>query len=157
MRIIQQHPRLNNILMGVLCNPWTWSISTCHYCITTIIRWESIKLGVIIGFANKSWQRKFTSFCTQHFHVTLHVWIHHFSNYFHFLLYGHICAPTIHSPRHPPAQVNTSTVELETKAIRRCAKVIIVSYSRSSLMIFASRTKFHVERPWGQRPFSIVS
>ena len=24
-------------------------------------------------------------------------------------------------------------------------------------MTFASRTQFHVERPWGQRPFSIVS
>ena len=24
-------------------------------------------------------------------------------------------------------------------------------------MIIASRTQFHVERPWGQRPFSIVS
>ena len=35
--------------------------------------------------------------------------------------------------------------------------VSIVSYSRPSLMIIASRTQFHVERPWGQRPFSIVS
>ena len=26
-----------------------------------------------------------------------------------------------------------------------------------SLMIIALRTQFHVERPWGQRPFSIVS
>ena len=33
--------------------------------------------------------------------------------------------------------------------------VSIVSYSRPSLMIIASRTQFHVERPWGQRPFSI--
>ena len=32
----------------------------------------------------------------------------------------------------------------------------IVSYSRLSLMIIASRTQFHVERPWGQRLFSIV-
>ena len=48
-------------------------------------------------------------------------------------------------------------VELETKAIRRFAKVSIVSYSRPSLMIIAFRTQFHVERPWGQRPFSIVS
>ena len=30
-------------------------------------------------------------------------------------------------------------------------KVIIVSYSHPSLMIIASRTQFHVERPWGQR------
>ena len=26
-----------------------------------------------------------------------------------------------------------------------------------AIMIIASRTQFHVERPWGQRPFSIVS
>ena len=31
------------------------------------------------------------------------------------------------------------------------------SYSRPSLMIIASRTQFQAERPWGQRPFSIVS
>ena len=31
-------------------------------------------------------------------------------------------------------------------------KVSIVSYSRPSLMIIASRTQFHVERPWGQCP-----
>ena len=48
-------------------------------------------------------------------------------------------------------------LELETKAIRRFAKVSIVSYSRPTLMIIASQTQFHVERPWGQRPFSIVS
>ena len=35
--------------------------------------------------------------------------------------------------------------------------VSIVSYSRPSLMMIASRTQFHVETPWGQRPFSIVS
>ena len=35
--------------------------------------------------------------------------------------------------------------------------VSIVSYSRPSLMIIASRTQFHVERPWGKRRFSIVS
>ena len=34
--------------------------------------------------------------------------------------------------------------------------VSIVSYSRPSLMIIASRTQFHIERPWGQRLFSIV-
>ena len=44
-------------------------------------------------------------------------------------------------------------VELEM----RFAKVSIVSYSRPSLMIIVSRTQFHVERPWGQRLFSIVS
>ena len=27
----------------------------------------------------------------------------------------------------------------------------------SSLMIIASQTQFHIERPWGQCPFSIVS
>ena len=36
-------------------------------------------------------------------------------------------------------------------------RVSIVSYSSLSLMIIASWTQFHVERPWGQRPFSIVS
>ena len=35
--------------------------------------------------------------------------------------------------------------------------VSIVSYIRLSLMIIASGTQFHVERPWGQCPFSIVS
>ena len=35
--------------------------------------------------------------------------------------------------------------------------VSIVSYSLPSLMIIASQTQFHVERLWGQRPFSIVS
>ena len=61
--------------------------------------------------------------------------------------------PSIHHAIHQ----HTSTVELETKAIRRCAKVSIVSYSRPSLMRIVSRTQFHVERPWGQHPFSIVS
>ena len=35
--------------------------------------------------------------------------------------------------------------------------VSIMSYRRPSLMIIASWTQFHVERPWDQRPFSIVS
>ena len=35
--------------------------------------------------------------------------------------------------------------------------VSIVSYSRPSLMIIALRTQFHVERPWGQRPFCLNS
>ena len=48
-------------------------------------------------------------------------------------------------------------VELETKAIRRFAKVSIVSYSCPSLMIIASASQFHVYLLWGQRPFSIVS
>ena len=37
------------------------------------------------------------------------------------------------------------------------ALISIVYYSRLSLVIIASRTQFHVERPWCQRPFSIVS
>ena len=49
-----------------------------------------------------------------------------------------------------------SPVELETKAIRRFAKVSIVSYSRPSLMVIASSSQFHVNLPWGQHPFSIV-
>ena len=48
-------------------------------------------------------------------------------------------------------------VELETKAIRKFANGIIVSYSRPSLMIIASGTQFHVYLPWGQHLFSIVS
>ena len=47
-------------------------------------------------------------------------------------------------------------VELVTKAIRRFAKVSIVSYS-PSLMIIVSASQFHVYLPWGQCPFSIVS
>ena len=35
--------------------------------------------------------------------------------------------------------------------------VNIVSYSCPYLMIIASRTQFHIERLWGQCPFSIVS
>ena len=35
--------------------------------------------------------------------------------------------------------------------------VSIVFYSCPSLKIIVSWTQFHVERPWGQRPFSIVS
>ena len=35
--------------------------------------------------------------------------------------------------------------------------VSIVSYSGLSLMIIVLRTQFHIERLWGQRPFSIVS
>ena len=48
-------------------------------------------------------------------------------------------------------------VELETMAIRRFAKVSIVSYSCPSLMIIVSAFQFHVYLPWGQRPFRIVS
>ena len=38
-------------------------------------------------------------------------------------------------------------VELETKAIRKFAKISIVSYSRPSLMIIASASQFHVCLP----------
>ena len=48
-------------------------------------------------------------------------------------------------------------LELETKVIRRFAKVSIVSYSRPSLMIIALASQFHVYLPWGHCPFSIVS
>ena len=41
--------------------------------------------------------------------------------------------------------------------VRDDLMVSIVSYRRPSFMIIASRTQFHVERPWGQCPFSIVS
>ena len=49
-------------------------------------------------------------------------------------------------------KVHTSTFTLKTGGL-----VIILSYSRPSLMIIASGTQFHVERPLGQYPFSIVS
>ena len=55
-----------------------------------------------------------------------------------------------------PAQVTTPIVltparslELQTKAIRRFAKVSIVSYSRPSLMIILSASQFHVYLPRG--------
>ena len=48
-------------------------------------------------------------------------------------------------------------LELKMKVKQRFADVSIVSYSCPSLVIIASRTQFHVERPWGQPPFSIVS
>ena len=51
----------------------------------------------------------------------------------------------------------------QEKALVRAFSVIVKSSgafaagSRPSLMIIVSRTQFHVERPWVQRPFSIVS
>ena len=48
-------------------------------------------------------------------------------------------------------------LELETKVVRRFAKVSIVSYSRPSLMIIALASQFHVYLLWGQCLFSIVS
>ena len=66
--------------------------------------------------------------------------------------------------RHYAKQVLTP-LSLNVKLGPRCkghkgglgGLVSIVSYSRPSLMIIASRTQFHIERPLGQRPFSIVS
>ena len=40
-------------------------------------------------------------------------------------------------------------LKLERKTIQRFEKVSIVSYRRLSPMIIASRTQFHIERPWG--------
>ena len=60
-------------------------------------------------------------------------------------------------PLHDPEPRPVASLELEMKAIRRFAKVSIVSYSRPSLIIIASATQFHVYLPWGQRLFSIVS
>ena len=45
------------------------------------------------------------------------------------------------------------TVELETKAIRRFAKVTIVPYSRPSLMIIELASQFHVYFTLGSTPF----
>ena len=42
------------------------------------------------------------------------------------------------------------------RSIRRFV-IMVESGSSPSLMIIALRTQFHVERPWGQRLFSIVS
>ena len=76
---------------------------------------------------------------------------------------GRVAAPPAQQGRGLQSEVGSCfsipaySLELETKAIRRFAKVSIVSYSRPSLMIIASATQFHVHLPWGQRPFSIVS
>ena len=43
------------------------------------------------------------------------------------------------------------------QSLKQRLLVSIVSYRRPSLMIIASQSQFHVERPWGQRLFSIVS
>ena len=51
----------------------------------------------------------------------------------------------------------TEKAPTRAKVIRDGHLVSKVSYSRPSVMIIALRTQFHVERPWGQRPFSIVS
>ena len=57
----------------------------------------------------------------------------------------------------PSCSSTQYNLELETKAIRRFAKVSIVSYSRPSLMMIELASQFHVYLPWGQPPFSIVS
>ena len=54
-------------------------------------------------------------------------------------------------------ELQQQLLELEMKAIRRFAKVSIVSYSFPSLMTIASASQFHVYLPWGQHLFSIVS
>ena len=51
-----------------------------------------------------------------------------------------------------PQPVFTITEKATTRA-----GFSIVSYSHPSLIIIVSLTQFHVERPWGQCPFSIVS
>ena len=57
-----------------------------------------------------------------------------------------------------PAPAPASSAATSATARGRANRLISeVSYSRPSLMIIASRTQFHVERPWGQRQFSIVS
>ena len=48
----------------------------------------------------------------------------------------------------PPSAGAGWWLELETKVIRRFAKVSIVSYSRPSLMIIASASQFHVYLLW---------
>ena len=53
--------------------------------------------------------------------------------------------------------MHASAVELETKVKQRFAKVSIVSYSRTSLMIIASAYQFRIYLPWGQHLFNIVS
>ena len=70
---------------------------------------------------------------------------------------------------------NVGTLVLQTKAIRRFVimekaptrafswlKVATTAFTfktllSPSLMIIVSRTQFHIERPWGQCLFSIVS
>ena len=59
------------------------------------------------------------------------------------------------TPRSPVSQREIGSATQKSK--RTGGLVSIVSYSRPSLMIIASRTQFHIERPWGQRLFSIVS
>ena len=59
--------------------------------------------------------------------------------------------------RHYAKRVSQREIGSTTQLSGTGGLVSIVSYSRPSLMIIASWTQFHVERPWGQRPFSIVS
>ena len=66
-----------------------------------------------------------------HFRVTLHVWIHRLSNYFHFPLYRNICEPTIHSPRPPTVQasvhVDTSTDCCKCSTLALCPVLCWIS------------------------------
>ena len=48
----------------------------------------------------------------------------------------------------------TTAFTFKTLLLRHYAKRALTP---RSLMIIASRTQFHIERPWGQCPFSIVS
>ena len=66
----------------------------------------------------------------------------------------HTNIPRVAAPRSLCWDYRTSASK---SSIRGFGLVSIVSYSRPSLMIIAPRTQFHVERPWGQRLFSIVS
>ena len=70
------------------------------------------------------------------------------------LMRPHFTPSSLGSPS--PPLVTGHGLELETKAIRRFAKVSIVSNS-PSLMIIALAFQFHVYLPWGQSLFSIVS
>ena len=47
-------------------------------------------------------------------------------------------------------------VKIIFSAANRLIGEVLQSW-RDALMIIALRTQFHVERPWGQHPFSIVS
>ena len=60
-----------------------------------------------------------------------------------------INSSTAPRPRARESAAVRCPVELETKAIRRFAKVSIVSYSRPSHMIIALGTQFYVYLLWG--------
>ena len=63
------------------------------------------------------------------------------------------CTTTENAPTRAFSWLKAPTSAFTFKTLlRHYAKL-----NRPSLMTFASRTQFHVERPWGQCPFSIVS